>query len=202
MQKSLIRDTRTVDSAVFQGGKTPGTDGLPEVVIYHENGEQWEAAPMTDTLKIITFAGQVVPEDGLTLHPPQGGELTIWPDGGYAFTPPGEDALSGGQAAVTTYYSFVMEDIDGETSVGTFALNPEDEHPGAMEDFQAWSLPELLQVEADEANLLLGVGHDIPVDFASHSVDVPVPEMHADLLGGDPTLDDDLTHLLIHSQSS
>jgi len=202
MQKPSIRDIRSEDDTVFQGGKMPGEGDPPEVVIYHENDEYWEAAPMTDTLKIITFAGQVVPEDGLTLHPPQGGELTIWPDGGYAFTPPGEDVLPGGQAAVTTYYSFVMEDVDGETSVGTFALNPEDELPGFMEDFQAWSLPELLHAEVDAASYLLGAGHDIPADFASHSVDVPVPELHADLLGGESTLDDELTHLLIHSQSS
>lgn len=155
---------------------------------------------MTDTIKITSFAGQSVPEDGLTVHPPQGGELTIWPDGGYAFMPPEGGTVVDGQAPVTTYYSFVMEDIDGSTSVGTFALNPAEEVPGGMDDFQAWSLPALLHDESD-ASLLLGGGNDQHADAASAGVEAHVPVLHVEFAGSD-MFDDDLTRLILHSQHS
>lgn len=168
--------------------------------VFQDTDRQWEDTPMTDTIKITTFAGQTVPEDGLVVHPPQGGELTIWPDGGYAFMPPEGGVVVDGQAPVTTYYSFVMEDVDGSTSVGTFALNPAEEVPGAMDDFQAWSLPELLHDEGD-ASLLLAGGHDVHVDAAAGAVDAHVPALHVEFMGSD-TFDDDLTRLILHSQNS
>lgn len=153
---------------------------------------------MTDTIKITTFAGQPVPDDGLVVHPPQGGELTIWPDGGYAFMPPEGGVVVGGQAPVTTYYSFVMEDIDGSTSVGTFALNPAEEVPGSMDDFRAWSLPDLLHDEVDAALLLEG-GQDVHVDAAG--VDAHGPLLHVEFAAAD-SFDDDLTQLIMQSQQS
>ena len=157
---------------------------------------------MTDTLKIIAFAGQHVPEDGLTLHPPQGGELTIWPDGGYAFLPPEGASAPDGWSAVTTYYSFVMEDIDGSTSVGTFALDPSDEMPSGMQDFQAWSLPELLDAEADAARFLLEVGADVPMDSSSPVVESVMTDMHVEYVSADANMEDDLNLLIMHSQNS
>ncbi|WP_028578376.1 hypothetical protein [Desulfomicrobium escambiense] len=153
---------------------------------------------MIETLRMISFAGQPVPDDGLTIQTPQGWDLTVWPDGRYAFAQP-EGGAAGGQAPVTTYYSYVMEDIDGSTSVGTLALNPGDEAPGPMEDFQAWSLPELLHDEADAARLLLGGedGHD----HAAAAADALVHEPHLDFMG-DGSFDDDLTRLILHSQNS
>ena len=153
---------------------------------------------MTDTIKITTFAGQPVPNDGLVIHPPQGGDLTIWPDGGYAFMPPEGGVVVDGQAPVTTYYSFVLEDIDGSTSVGTFALNPAEEVPGSMDDFRAWSLPELLQDEADAALLLAG-GQDVHVD--ADSVDAHAPLLQVEFAAAD-SFDDDLTQLIMQSQQS
>lgn len=155
---------------------------------------------MTDTIKITTFAGQSVPEDGLVIRPPQGGELTIWPDGGYSFMPSEGCADVDGQPPVTTYYSFVMEDIDGSTSAGTFALNPAEEAPKAMDDFQAWSLPELLQDDGDASMLLTG-GHDVHVDAASTGIDAPLMHLHVEVSGLD-MFDDDLTRLILHSQNS
>jgi hypothetical protein len=187
------------------GSLSVGKEGVegdsPEVVIYYDNGLHWEAAPMTDTLKIITFAGHPVPEDGLTVHPPQGGELTVWPDGGYAFMPP--EGAAEADSAVTTYYSFVMEDIDGSTSVGTFALDPSEEMPVGMQDFQAWSLPELLGAEAEAARELLGGGEEIAADHGLHHVaDLHVSDMYADFSTADANLDDDLNLLIFHSQNS
>lgn len=150
---------------------------------------------MTDMPRILTFAGQFVSDDGLVIHPPQGGELTIWPDGGYAFVPPEGGVVVDGQAPVTTYYSFVLEDVDGSTSVGTFALNPADEVPGDMDDFRAWSLPELLQDEADAALLLAG-GQDVHADAAG--VDAHVSLLQVEFAAAD-SYDDDLTHLITQS---
>mgnify|MGYP001389082354 CR=1 FL=1 len=155
---------------------------------------------MTDKIRIISFAGEPVPEDGLMVHPPQGGELTVWPDGGYAFTPAAGEVSAVGQEAVTTYFSYVMEDIYGETSTGTFALNPEDEVPGAMQDFQAWSLPELLD-GGDAAGFLLaepqGEFFQAPGagDVLSAAVDLGV-------VGSEPGFDDDLARLIMDSQNS
>ena len=150
---------------------------------------------MSYTMKITSFAGQPVPDDGLVIQPPQGGELTIWPDGGYAFVPPEGGVVVDGQAPVTTYYSFVLEDVDGSTSVGTFALNPAEEVPGDMDDFRAWSLPELLQDEADAALLLEG-GQDVHA-FAA-GVDAHVSLLQVEFAAAD-SYDDDLTHLITQS---
>lgn len=150
---------------------------------------------MTDTIKITSFAGQPVPDDGLVINPPQGGELIIWPDGGYAFVPPEGGVVVDGLAPVTTYYSFVLEDVDGSTSVGTFALNPAEEVPGSMDDFRAWSLPELLQDEADAA-LLLASGQDVHADAAG--VDSHVSLLQVEFAATD-SFDDDLTHLIMQS---
>ena len=157
---------------------------------------------MTDTLKITTFAGQPVPEDGLTVHPPQGGELTVWPDGGYAFVPPEGGVVVDGQAPVTTYYSFVMEDIDGEISVGSFSLTPGDEMPGAMEDFQAWSLPDLLQGESEAFQLLLDtqVNSDVVFDWGMETV--PNGPEFTEMIGGSASITDDLTQMILDSQNS
>jgi len=154
---------------------------------------------MIETIRMISFAGQPVPDDGLTIRTPQGWGLTVWPDGSYAFTPP-EGGAADGQAPVTTYYSYVMEDIDGSTSVGTLALNPVDEAPGPMEDFQAWSLPDLLHDEADAALLLGGEG-DLSDHTAAVGADAHANEPHLEFMG-DGFFDDDLTRLILHSQNS
>lgn len=102
---------------------------------------------MTDSPRILTFAGQPVPEDGLTVAPPQGGELTVWPDGGFAFIPPADSVLPNAKEPLTTYYSYVMEDVDGEVTVGTFALTPGEAALDPMPDFEAWSMEDILALE-------------------------------------------------------
>ena len=202
MPRAVIQDSTYGDDAALSFGWEAGLENSPEVVVYHDNGPYWEAAPMTDTLKIITFAGQSVPEDGLTVNPPQGGELTIWPDGGYSFMPPDGPEASDGGFPVTTYYSFVMEDIDGSTSVGTFALDPSDEMPEAMQDFQAWSLPELLDAEADAARVFLEAGEDVSMDSGSPVIESAMTDMHVEYVPADANLEDDLNLLIIYSQNS
>ena len=95
-----------------------------------------------------------------------------------------------------------MEDIDGSTSVGTFALDPSDEMPEAMQDFQAWSLPELLDAEADAARFLLEAGADVPMDPGSPVVESVMTDMHVDYVSADANLEDDLNLLIMHSQNS
>lgn len=154
---------------------------------------------MIETLRMISFAGQPVPDAGLTIRTPQDWGLTVWPDGSYAFAPP-EGGASDGQAPVTTYYSYVMEDIDGSTSVGTLALNPGDAASGPMEDFQAWSLSELLHDEADASLLLGGEGGQSGLE-AAVGADAHANEPHLEFMG-DGSFDDDLTRLILHSQNS
>jgi len=153
---------------------------------------------MTDTIKITQFAGQAVPEDGLEVHPPQGGTLMIWPDGGYVFTPPESGDFFDGEAPVTTYYNYVLEDIDGTSSAGTFAFSPvvEDAHAA---DFQAWSLPGILETGEHAASLFEtggeGAGHDMPL--LADAVDI---HGHMVFAGVEHGLDDDLTLLIATSQ--
>lgn len=197
----MIQEQRYTDAAELTGFREAAEGFYPEVVMYHDDGARWEA-PMTDTLRILTFAGQPVPEEGLTVTPPQGGELTIWPDGGYAFLPPeGTETVDGG-LPVTTYYSFVMEDIDGSTSVGTFALDPSDEMPSGMQDFQAWSLPELLDAEADAAKFLLGPGEGTVLDVGSHVIEPVITDVSADFVSADANFEDELDLLIFQSQNS
>ena len=102
---------------------------------------------MMEALRILSFAGHPVPDDGLTISPPQGGEFTVWPDGGYAYTPPEGGVVLEPEASVSTFYSYVMEDMDGEVSVGTFALNPGEAALDPMPDFEAWSVDDILALE-------------------------------------------------------
>lgn len=152
---------------------------------------------MTDTPRILTFAGEPVPEDGLTVAPPQGGELTVWPDGGYAFTPPASGVFPDGQEPLTTYYSYDIEDIDGVVTTGTFAFNPEQALPDAMHDFQAWSLPELLDGEGLAA--LAGTfDNPVPAVFDEASHEAPASETALTVSGS--VYEDDMTLLLLASQ--
>lgn len=178
------------------------SDAVRPAVDLSDSGALWEDALVTDALRVLSFAGQSVPDDGVTVYPPQGGELTVWPDGGYAFTPPDEADLSDSQEAVSTYYSYVMEDSDGETSLGTFALNFEAPVPESMHDFQAWSLPELLHVDSPAEIFLAGIESGALEIFASPPVDSSSFVASLGFVGSDSALEDDLTQLIINSQSS
>lgn len=149
---------------------------------------------MTDTPRILTFAGQPVPEDGLTVAPPQGGELTVWPDGGYAFTPPASGVFADGQEPLTTYYSYDIEDIDGVVTTGTFIFNPDETPPALMHDFQAWSLSDLLDGDG-----LAGLGGGVEdVEPAVFGHDQPASE--SGLVVSGVVYEDDMTLLLLASQ--
>ena len=157
---------------------------------------------MTDALKITQFAGHPVPEDGLTVHPPQGGELTVWPDGGYAFVPPEGGVVVDGQEPVTTYYSFVMEDIDGEASVGTFSLTPGNDLPAGMDDFHAWSLPDLLHGDSGAAQLLLDAETVSGSVFEGSVADISHGAEFSDIISQDSSVADDLTLMILATQNS
>lgn len=115
----------------------------PEVQ-HAETGHFWHGMGNADFLRVIDFAGFQVPEDGLVLTPPFGGEFTVWPDGQYSFVCPASG--DSGQSMVATHYSYIVEDIDGSTSLGTFALG-EQAPEETMPDFQGWSLDDILALE-------------------------------------------------------
>lgn len=157
---------------------------------------------MKDSPRILAFAGQPVPEDGLTVVPPQGGVLTVWPDGGFAFTPSGEAGFFDGQDPLTTYYSYDMQDIDGVVSSGTFAFNPEEALPDAMHDFQAWSLPELLGGDGLAGSDLASALAQNQVAFDVVAADAAAADHAPELVSvaSGSLFEDDVMHLLMHSQ--
>ncbi|UTF50309.1 hypothetical protein NLA06_00035 [Desulfomicrobium sp. ZS1] len=135
-----------------------------------------------DFQRVVEFAGIAVPEDGLVLAPPFGGELTVWPDGQYSFVCPVSG--DGGQSMVATHYSYIVEAMDGSTSFGTFALG-EQAPEETMPDFQSWSLDDILALEdvvglsvdahgpvAEFMGVDVGVDLDLSGDAGGFSVDV------------------------------
>jgi hypothetical protein len=136
----------------------------------------------SDFQRVVEFAGFRVPEDGLVLAPPFGGELTVWPDGQYSFVCPVSG--DGGQSMVATHYSYIVEAMDGSTSFGTFALG-EQAPEETMPDFQSWSMDDILALEdvvglsvdahapvAEFMGFDAGAGLDLSGDAAGFSVDV------------------------------
>lgn len=102
-----------------------------------------------DYQRVVEFGGVPVPEGGLVLSPPLGGELTVWPDGQYAFSCP--VPIRDGLPVVATHYSYVAETQDGVTTMGSFSLG-EQIQDEIMPDFQAWSMQDILALE-DNAEL-------------------------------------------------
>lgn len=128
-----------------------------------------------NSLRVVEFGGHFVPEDGLVLAPPFGGELTVWPDGQYAFVCPA--CGDGGMSMVATHYSYIVEAMDGSTSFGTFALG-EQAPEEAMPDFQSWSMDDIMALE-DAVGLVV----DLPG---------PVAELSGLSAGGQAVMDSGL----------
>jgi hypothetical protein len=137
----------------------------PSEAKHLKTGHFWPETDSSGFLRVVEFAGFQIPEDGLVLAPPFGGELTVWPDGQYAFTcPVSED---GGVSMVATHYSYVVEATDGTTTVGSFALG-EQAPEESMPDFQSWSMDDILALED-----IVGLVVDLPGSVAELS-DGPV----------------------------
>ncbi|SFL35681.1 hypothetical protein SAMN05421830_101764 [Desulfomicrobium norvegicum] len=157
-----------------------------EMPQHAQTGHFWPEPKSSDFLRVVEFAGFQVPEDGLVLAPPYGGELTVWPDGQYSFVCPVSG--DGGQSMVATYYSYIAEAVDGTTTLGSFALGektPEE----TMPDFQGWSLDDILalddvvglsvdglgsvlELSGLDAGTHVGVDLDLSLDAVGFSVDV------------------------------
>jgi hypothetical protein len=164
-----------------------------------EKGQLWAQGEGEVMLRVLEFAGLPVPEGGLAISPPTGGVLTVWPDGRYEFAPLAHEDSAETTEPISIFYGYVGEDLYGETVAGSFVLARGEDSPNLMQDFQAWSLPELLDKAAeallaaeasDEAEFF---GHGDP-DFASHA-DAAI---HASI---DLSLDD-LSRLILDSQQS
>ena len=151
---------------------------------------------MKDAIRITHFAGQPVPEEGLVIHPPQGGTLNVWPHGEFEYLPAGNGLEADGAEAVVTYYTYVIEDIDGATYTNTFALDPVAENARAA-DFQAWSLPGILEAGEEAASLFEGT------DAADQAVTAHdgAEQGHQEYMGGDMDFDDDVTLMIINSHN-
>lgn len=156
----------------------------------------WAQGGGDGLLRVLEFAGLPVPEGGLAVSPPTGGTLTVWPDGRYEFAPSAQEGSSDAAEPVSTFYGYMAEDLYGEIVAGSFMLALGADSPDLMQDFQAWSLPELLDNAAeallttDASDGAGSFGHD-PSNFASH-----LDAASHDSL--DPALDD-LTRLILDS---
>lgn len=51
------------------------------------SGQLLGAGMLAKGMRLFSFAGQVVPVDGLHVWPPCGGEVMVWPDGRFVFKP-------------------------------------------------------------------------------------------------------------------
>ena len=133
----------------------PSDSGLGLV----ETGRFWENDGQSGIVRIVEFGGSHVSDLGLVLVPPAGGDLTVWPDGRYAFTgSAGEFADS-----VSTHYSYVAEAVDGSLVSGSFSLG---EHLSveSLPDFQGWSIDDILALDNElgngaEPDVSAGGGH-------------------------------------------
>jgi hypothetical protein len=161
---------------------------LPEkALLIHEDG--------LVAFRVSEFGGHPVPEEGLTLEIPGGGLLTVWPDGEYTC----QDVDRPDESLVNTYFSYVVETSDGSSLVGSFSLSEGSGVPVGMQDFQAWSLPELLDVAVE--CLLSGAGTGM-LEYSVHGA--PGAAVHVEgveLTGLDAGFDD-LTRLILDSQNS
>lgn len=162
-----------------------------------EKGRLLEDGSDSNSLRVVEFAGHFVPDDGLFISPPTGGELAVWPDGSYALT------LSPATGpGVATHYSYVVETADGSSFIGSFSLGEETGVSEAMQDFQAWSLPELMGADVAVAELMAdvwletmeGTLHDAP--GLAHSAE------HLDSATLDSEYDDGLAQLILDSFNS
>lgn len=112
-----------------------------------ETGQLWAASGAEASVRVVEFAGHPVPEEGLSLIPPQGGELTVWPDGRYEFVIDDEAQIVG----LDTYFGYVAEDAQGAQILGSFSVDEVFSVPEAMSGFQSWSMDDLLALsEAGE----------------------------------------------------
>lgn len=127
--------------------------GFGESAATDAGGRVLEAGTLAEGLRVVTFAGQAVPEDGLHVSPPCGGELTVWPDGRFVFEA-GELAHAP-QDDVGVYYSFVVEDIDGGLLAGSLSVH--DPALDRADGFQGWAMDDVLAMEASS---IAGLGHD------------------------------------------
>ena len=151
----------------------------------------------SNSLRVVEFAGLFVPDEGLVINPPAGGELTVWPDGSYAFTSSPVEA-----GGIATHYSYVVETGDGSSFIGSFLLGEEAGVPEGMQDFQAWSLPELLDSVGATEELLAASGME-PVEVFLHDLSgLAHPSEHLDAGTLDADFDDGLARLILDSFNS
>ena len=161
---------------------------LPEkALLIHEDG--------LVAFRVSEFGGHPVPEEGLTLEIPGDGLLTVWPDGEYTC----QDGGKPGEGLVNTYFSYVVETSDGSSLVGSFSLGEGSGVSDAMQDFQAWSLPVLLDGAVD--SLLSGADPGLLEFFASDASDHAGHAQSMSLADSGSEIDD-LTRLILDSQHS
>lgn len=162
-----------------------------------EKGRLLEDGSDSNSLRVVEFAGHFVPDDGLLVSTPTGGELTVWPDGSYAFT--SSPAQDGG---VATHYSYVVETADGLSFIGSFSLGEETGVSEAMQHFQAWSLPDLMDSDVAAEELMADVWIETMEGTLHDASGLAHSAEHLDSATLDSDFDDGLAQLILDSFNS
>jgi hypothetical protein len=172
------------------------TQGVREDFL-SEKGRLLEDGSDSNSLRVVEFAGHFVSDDGLHISPPTGGELAVWPDGSYAFTSsPAKDP------GVATHYSYVVETSDGLSFIGSFSLGEETGVSETMQDFQAWSLPELMDADGAAEELLTDVWIETMGVIPHDTSGLVHPAEHVDSVTLGSEFDDGLARLILDSFNS
>ena len=116
------------------------------------SGQVTDTGMLAEGMCLVSFAGQVVPEDGLHVWPPCGGELTVWPDGRFVFEPGEVYAAHASQDDMGVYYSYVVSAADGSLLTGSLAVDVA--VPDPADGFQAWSMDDVLAMETSLASVV------------------------------------------------
>lgn len=132
-----------------------------------EFGESQENAA-EQTFRVIEFGGQLVPDEGLVLVQPSGESLLVWPDGKYVFT---QSEDSTGQPVII-YYSYVLEDAEGNMVSGTFSPGEALSLARVDHEPQGWSLEDILALSdavlsVDEDGMRIHVSESDDLDLWS-----------------------------------
>lgn len=123
-------------------------------------GRVLDAEMSAEGARLVAFAGQSVPDDGLNVFPPCGGVLTVWPDGRFVFASEADGAADAGRDEVGVYYPYALEDVDGSLVVGSFSMHDAGQAVERVDGFQAWSVADVLDMDSSLSIAGLGETHE------------------------------------------
>eukprot|EP00567_Pseudictyota_dubia_P013080 CAMPEP_0197436232 /NCGR_PEP_ID=MMETSP1175-20131217/3705_1 /TAXON_ID=1003142 /ORGANISM="Triceratium dubium, Strain CCMP147" /LENGTH=344 /DNA_ID=CAMNT_0042965471 /DNA_START=10 /DNA_END=1041 /DNA_ORIENTATION=- len=97
-----------------------------------------DSDPDGDAFTVDTVDGNPVGEDGTSVELPDGGDVTIYPNGTFEFDPGTDfDDLDRGDSAVTCFEYTITDDIDGASAEVCITVYGDDDPPVAVDDTES-----------------------------------------------------------------